>query len=184
MKKSSDIFFLFLFLIITLFNSEKTSAQDSNATKMDAFTSKTGMIIKFTDLNLTALRLSYGQVAQRRIRKISIGVNKDYFYQIEMDGTRGKSVASIQYDDLVEIAKALTTLIAEVNSDVASRPDYMENKFTTEDGFQLGYYVQKGKATWFLQLEQHGASATIQDGPEMLEATFVEARKKIDELKK
>lgn len=41
----------------------------------------------------------------------------------------------------------MTTLKAEVEKDIAANPDYLENKFVTVDGFQVGYYVSKeGKA--------------------------------------
>jgi hypothetical protein len=85
---------------------------------------------------------------------------------------------------LLEVIKAVKSLKTEVEADIASNPDYMENKFTTVDGFQVGYYVSKGKATWYIRLEKYGSDKTlfVTDG-EVIEAAFTNAKNKIDELK-
>jgi len=102
---------------------------------MDAFASKTGIITKFTDTKLGVLKLSYGGVAETRICKINSGTASSYFYQIEKEGKYSCSKASIKYSDLLEVIKALKTLRAEVDKDLAANPDYLENKFVTVDGF-------------------------------------------------
>lgn len=73
----------------------------------------------------------------------------------------------------------------DVSADIASNPDYMENKFVSVDGFQVGYYVSKGKADWYIKLEKYGSDNTIfiNDG-DTIELAFTEAKNKIDELKK
>ena len=38
----------------------------------------------------------------------------------------------------------------------------MENKFTTEDGFQLGYALGRS-TTWFIVLERYGESTILFD---------------------
>ena len=53
------------------------------------------------------------------------------------------------------------------------------------DGFKIGYMINKGKTTWFLQLEKYGSDNTIFiENLEMVEKAFEEAKNKIDELKK
>ena len=53
----------------------------------------------------------------------------------------------------------------------------MENKFVTVDGFQVGYYVSGGKATWYSKLEKYGSDATIFiDSGETLLNSFTEAK--------
>lgn len=61
----------------------------------------------------------------------------------------------------------------------------MENKFITEDGFQVGYYVSKGKAYSYIKLERYGSDATlfIDDG-DVIETAFTDAKNKIEELMK
>ncbi|MCL1484538.1 MAG: hypothetical protein MH208_09330 [Marinobacter sp.] len=94
------------------------------------------------------------------------------------------STASIEYSDLLEVIKALNSLKSEVESDIRSDPDYMENKFITEDGFQLGYYITKGKATWYLKLEKYGSDKTLFiNDLEKIERNFLDAKNKIEELK-
>jgi hypothetical protein len=154
-------------------------------TKMDAFISRAGVVVKFIDYNLDDLKLSYGGTASTRIRKLSNGNDTKYFYQIEKAEQYGNSVASIELSDVLEVLKAIKTLKSEVEKDIATNPDYLENKFLTEDGFQIGYYVSKGKASWYLKLENYSSKGTIflKDGSD-IELAFDNARNKMEELKK
>lgn len=159
--------------------------KEAEKTKMDIFTSKTGTITKFTDTKLSGIRTYLGGVAETRIRAISNGGPVMYFYQIGKEGKYGTSTASIEYNDLIEVIKALKSLKSEQDKDVASNPDYLENKFVTVDGFQVGYYVNKGKASWYLKLEKFGSDNTLFiDNGNTVEAAFNEAKNKIDELRK
>lgn len=42
----------------------------------------------------------------------------------------------------------LAKLVAEADTDCSANPDYLENRFVTNDVFEIGYYVSKGKANW------------------------------------
>ncbi len=88
----------------------------------------------------------------------------------------------IEYSDLVEINKALKKLLSQVDADCESNPDYLENRFITDDGFRIGYYVSNGKANWFIRLERYGKS-TVFIKKEELEKNFPFAQQKIEELK-
>lgn len=169
---------LFIALIIPLV----TFAQDDSEkkqTKFEQFASKTGKILKFVDVNMP--KLAYLETSIRTI----LGENKNaYFYRIEKSETSSSNsrIAMIEYSDLVEINKALTKLLSEDTADCASNPDYLENKFITEDGFRIGYYVSNGKANWFIRLDRHNNS-TIFLKKEVLAENFPAAQKKIEELK-
>lgn len=153
-------------------------------TKMDLFSSKTGTITKFIDTKLPNLKSTYSS-CETRIRKISNGSNPVYFYQIEKEGKYSNSKASIEYNDLLEVLKALVVLKQEVEKDIASNPDYLENKFVTVDGFQIGYYVSNSKSTWYIKLEKYGSDNTLFiDNVDTIESALVQAKNKIDELKK
>jgi len=89
----------------------------------------------------------------------------------------------IEYSDLVEINKALAKLTSEVDADCAENPDYLENKFRTVDGVEVGYYVSKGKASWFMKLERYTSSTVFIKSKEVLVEAFTNAQKKIEELK-
>jgi hypothetical protein len=161
----------------------RKEAENATKTKMELFSSKTGVITKFIDTQLPNISALY-ESAETRIRKVESGNMETYFYQIKKEGKYGSSTASIEYSDLLEVIKAVKTLKAEVDADIASNPDYMENKFTTVDGFHVGYYISEGEATWYIRLEKYGSDKTlfVADGTTILNA-FENAKSKIDELK-
>jgi len=102
-------------------------------------------------------------------------------------GQYSTNTASIEYSDLLEVIKALKTLQFEEPKDIASNPDYLENKFITVDGFEIGYFVDKGKSTWYLKLKKYGNDNNtlfIKDGSSNIETAFNDAKTKIEELKK
>jgi hypothetical protein len=169
---------------LTMLAQESKKDAESVKTKMDVFVSRTGAITKFTDTKLPNLKTAYGG-AETRIRKINNGTSAVFFYQIIKEGKYSNSTASIEYADLLEVLKALKALQPEVEKDLASKPDYLENKFITVDGFQIGYYVSDGKVSWYLKLEKFGSDNTLFiDKGEVIESAFNEAKNKIDELKK
>ncbi|MEI6266091.1 MAG: hypothetical protein WCP74_13405 [Sphingobacteriia bacterium] len=183
-KKTTLILSTFMLTKLAFSQDVKKEVQKAE-TKMDAFASKTGTIVKFVDTKLPDLKLSFGSLAETRIRKIISGGEARFYYQIVSQGKYSNSTASIDYSDLLEVIKAIKSLNADVEKDIAFNPDYLENKFTTTDGFQVGYYVSKGKASWYLRLEKYGSDNTIfvkdSDG---IETAFTDAKIKIEELKK
>lgn len=183
MLKFISLFIVLTTLTISGFCQDTKKEAETLKTKMDMFSSKTGTITKFIDTKLPNLKTSFGG-AETRIRKISSGTTAAFFYQIEKEGKYSNSTASIEYSDLIEVLKALKALKTEVDKDISLNPDYLENKFVTVDGFQVGYYVSKGKAAWYIKLEKYGSDNTLFiDNGDTIEAAFVEAKNKIDELK-
>ncbi len=182
-KKSIVITIAMVIVVLANAQDIKKVSQDVK-TKMEAFVSKTGIIIKYIDVQMPALKLSFGDIAATRIRKIINGSESMYFYQISKEGKYSSNTASIEHRDLVETIKAIKVLKSQQEQDVSSNPDYLENKFTTSDGFQVGYYVSKGRATWFVKLERYGSDNTLfLKESDDIETTFTEAKKKIEELK-
>lgn len=185
MLKKSLIIVALSIISSSIFAQDVKKEAEVVKTKMEAFASKTGIITKFTDFKLPNLKSTYGGSSETRIRKVNSGNTATFFYQIEKTGKYSNSTASIEYSDLLEVIKALKTLKADVEQDVTNNPDYLENKFTTIDGFKVGYFVNKGKASWYLQLEKYGSDNTlfIENG-ETIEIALNDAKIKIDELKK
>lgn len=181
MKKIITLFSLLISIIA--FSQDIKVESEKAETKIESFASKTGVITKFTDTNLADLKASY-TVAETRIRKVNSGNTEKYFYQIEKPGKYDSATASIEFSDLLELIKALKSLRAEVDNDLANNPDYLENKFITEDGLQLGYFIDKGKVTWYIRLEKYGSDNTlfIKD-LSAIESNFLEAKNKIESLK-
>lgn len=184
MIKTTTILMTLLLGSASLFAQDAKKEAEIIKTKMDLFSSKTGIVTKFIDSKLPNLKTSY-EGAETKIRKIINGASSAYFYQITKAGKYSNSTASIEYSDLLEVLKALTALQSEVENDIVSNPDYLENKFVTVDGFQVGYYVSAGKASWYIKLEKYGSDNTlfIADG-NSIKTAFIDAKNKIDELKK
>ena len=184
MKKVILTFVVVVFCITAIFAQDVKKESQKAETKMEAFASKTGTIIKFQDYNLPNLKLHTGGIAETRIRKFTSGGETKYFYQITKPGQYGDKTASIEYSDLLEVIKALNSLKSDLQSDIAKNPDYLENKFVTEDGFQLGYYVSSGKSNWYMKLEKYSSGSTIFIKQlSVIENAFNGAKAKIEELK-
>lgn len=161
------------------------NAQDvkKEQTKMDVFSSKYGVITRFSDAKLPNMQTKYS-VATTRIRKIQNGSESSFFYQIETESKYGTKIASIEYSDLLEVIKALEVLKKTAITDLADNPEYMEAKFTTSDGFQLGYYISKGEVNWYMRLEKYGSGNTIFfNGYDIISSSLSAAKVKMDELK-
>lgn len=178
------IIFILLFTPLITFAQNETNKPQ---TKFEQLASKTGRILKFVDVKMP--RLSY---LESSIRIIMDEQFNRYFYRIEKTETSTSlsdivaieysDIVAIEYSDLVEINKALEKLQKEVDNDCASNPDYLENKFITEDGFRIGYYVDRGKPNWFIKLTTYDKSVVFIK-KEVLAEQFPAAQRKIEELK-
>ncbi len=176
---------LSLMLLIPLACYSQNNEDAKKLTKFEEFSSKTGSITKFIDVTLPNIPRSYSGTLETGVRTISGSQKNMYFYRIEESETSSRNghIAMIEYSDLVEINKALDRLIKEVDLDIQSKPDYLENKFVSNDGFQIGYYVSKGKAAWYMKLERYASSTVFPKSAEDLIPAFKNAQSKIEELK-
>jgi hypothetical protein len=174
---------LILFCLPMIGFGQNKDEENKKLTKMDLFTSKTGSIIKYIDYSLTDIKGNYSN-GEARVRKIISGESIGYFFQISKTGKYSTKTASIEYSDLIEVIRAINTLKENSSSDIMSEGDYLENKFVTDDGFQIGYYVKNEKAIWYITLEKYGSDNNIfiRDLNEV-ESSFIEAKNKIDILK-
>lgn len=177
--KISFTFLISIFFLTSIFAQDVKDAE----TKMTEFASKTGVIIKFEDYNLPDLKLTYG-LAENKIRKLKSGNVEKYFFQISKKGKYGEKTASIAYEDLIETQKALISLKNQAIADSSTTSDYIENKFVTDDGFRVGYYVSKGKLNWYMVLEKYGSDNTIFiKNVSDIEQALNSAKQKMDKLK-
>jgi len=174
---------MFLSINVALAQGNQKETQTTE-TKMDAFASRTGVITKFIDYKLPSLKLFLGEPAQTRIRKVMSGLETRYFYVVEKQGKTSSSTGSIEYNDLLQVTKVLATLKGEALDDLSSKPDYVENKYVTNDGFQFGYYITEGKSKWYIKLEQNGTDNTLFiNDVQTIESSFNEAKYKIEAIK-
>jgi hypothetical protein len=178
MKNSITI----LIILLTTFGVFSQDQKEQQSKMLD-FVSKTGVIIKFEDYNLSNIKSSYG-IAESKIRRIVSGNEAKYFLQISKSGKYDTKTASIAYEDLLEVQKALINLKEQSVKDLATTPDYMENKFISDDGFQIGYYVSKEKMVWYMELEKYGSDNTVfVKDYEILNNAFRLGKEKIESLK-
>lgn len=157
--------------------------QQKDVTKMDKFISKTGRIIKFIDHNLPDINTRYTPI-ESKVRIVEAGGEKKLFYQISKEGKYGNKSASIAEEDLSDLIKALQSLKQNVTADSNLNPDYLENKFVTEDGFQVGYYVSNSKTVWYIVLERFGSDNTVFfNDVNSIEDSFKMAQEKMNGLR-
>lgn len=142
--------------------------------------------MKYVDYKLPSFSTGlFGGATECRIRVVMSAPNNEYFYRIEKPETSSSvsHTAMIEYSDLVNVNKALVKLSSEVQADCAENPDYEENKFISDDGFKIGYYISDGKANWFMNLERYGNGTIFIKNTENVITNFANAQKKIEELK-
>lgn len=181
--------YLFILFLSTTLNFYSFSQADKAnfekiPTKIDGFLSKKGSIIRYIDYKLNDLKGTYG-IAETRVRHFTSSTNPAFFLQISQAGKYSTSTASIDYNDLLEVIKAFYVLKEDVTKDLSLNPDYLENKFVGNDDFQLGYFVNKDDGSWYLKLERFGTENTFffKNGND-IEALFLQAKQKIEDLKK
>ncbi len=191
MKKLFSILVMVLFaLCISAQEINSKVAQQDNqkkVTKYEEFTSRTGVILKFVDVNLSKI----GNGINTYIR-ILMGNPNQYFLVLSRTEeatafyTTGGGTAMIEYGDLVEINNALDIIFSQETVDLNSKPEYLVNEFVTDDGFVVGYNIKKRQggvfAENFVELERNGGNIGI-GKPEKFIQAFKEAQAKIEELK-
>jgi hypothetical protein len=164
-------------------NEEDTAPNvDDKVTKMDQILSKKGLMVKIIDYNETMLPLSFGH-ATSKIRKI-ISLNKiKYFLQIIKPSEYNSKIASIAYEDLIEVIEALQTLKQESTNDLLLKPEYLENTYISVDDYEIGYYVSKTKIHWFMRLSRFGTDTTLfLKGVKDIESLFNSSKNEIEKL--
>lgn len=175
------LFLSFIYLQPTSGIAQEVAQQP--ATKLDKFISKSGVIIKFEDYSLPRMSQQFGLFAESRVRKVYAGDDVKLFYQITNESKYGTKVASVAQEDFEGLQKAFLTLKSQLASDLKSPADYLENKYVTADGVQLGYLINKGKETWYMQLEKYGSSSIFLKSAESIEGSFSQASIRFAELK-
>lgn len=185
-------------LIIAAFLPLLVSAQsagqgvEKRQSKMDLFVSQTGEIVKRTEYKTESLSVKYewGEInAYCRIWKIISNGKTSYFLRIE-NIADNINVAYIEYADLLDVIRAIEKMTGEMDGDMAMMPtpDYLENKFTTVDGFGVGYFVRGNVLTWFIRFDEYGDGNRLyfddrgKDGGAYILDNFKKAAAMIEEM--
>lgn len=190
-----------IIILLLLFPTLYSWSQNDRGCSVD------GVFVRSINYNLSNLKTSNGYSLDQVIRKIEDKNEKASFYYNISDYT------AVEYSELLKIIEAVNSLKEDVAKDIALKPDYLDNKYTTSDGFCVGYYIRMDKikktwfATWFLFFDKRNSDRTLQFKDDMtiisltevprnpyimfpfkdvavLEAAFHEAKAKIEELRK
>ena len=147
--KRNLCFLLFLFAFSMNLNAQNDSI--IRVTKYSALDTRKGHVIRFVDKKMKDIIYSSNSLynINSKIRTFYDDGGNSYF--VILSTSRMKTM--IEYSDLVEVNNAFEKFFKEVDADCVLKPDYMENKFITEDGFGIGYYIEKGKAHWFFDFD-------------------------------
>lgn len=181
----------FLLLLVMLI-PVAVCAQENNEkkqTKYEEITFKSGEILKYEDINFTKIITRSGSSIQTYIRIVH-GSPNYYFYVLSKSDNGSlwsnpnyNGIALIEYNDLVEVNKALDKIYSETKTDLETSSDFLMNKFVTDDGFVVGHYVRKKQGCSFVRLERYSDPIDIASYSKLI-STFKEAQAKIEELKK
>jgi hypothetical protein len=171
---------VFLFMICILGFSQSSEKQ---VTSYDQFVSQSGKIIRFQDYKLPPLKGSLF-LYTTRIRVLKAGEKTTYYYQIIIKGKYSDVTGSIEENDLIEMAKALESLQISYIQDKKGSADYLENKYITNDGVQLGYYISGKDYAWYFDLDKNKSDSTafFNDG-EVISSAIKYALEKITLLR-
>lgn len=157
MRKLIILFVILLTSVVNLFAQERI-------TKYGALTSKVGVTIRFYDVKLSPIRLNEGKLNLENCIRVVKGTPDMFFLRVEKKMPSGAPlVVMIEYNDIVELIKAVNKMSSEVSNDIANNNDYLECCYRTVDGVEIGYYVKNSAATWFLKLDQSSYGTTFMD---------------------
>ena len=148
MKKKTLISIILLILSLNI--NAQTDSINNRGTVYDNYISQKGLKIKFEDKKLS--KISYGISSNTylkcKLRIVEVeGIEKKYFVIL---GEGDDNI--IEYSDLINVNKELERLLKEIDIDISQNPDYIENKYISNDGFVIGYYIEGKKSKWFMQL--------------------------------
>lgn len=171
--------------ILSIFLMSNSYSQDEKS-KLETFSSKSGVIVKYVDQEIEAPNLRYGGI-DTKIREIISGGETMHFLIITKPGEYSSKRAAIAKEDLAEVIKAFEELRRDSMDDIkldAEEASYLENKFNTEDGYSVGYYMDENqKINWFFELEKYGSDDVVFiSSAAEIEEFFTRAMKKINQM--
>jgi hypothetical protein len=159
MKK---IAFLVLFCSLNfLISAQQTEDPNALKTKFSNFTSQSGSILSFEDINTTTFSTFTGTLIAKK-RTVKKANEQKNFLMLEISSsTYSTRIAAISEDDISELLKATTTLQNDAIVDINTNSEYMEKYYQTEDNFKIGYYISSKKLKWYVDLDTRLSGSTF-----------------------
>ncbi len=154
--------------------------------KFQSLVSQTGSLCRFRDYNFPTIQKSQSTglvLAIPSIRVAEVSNSVLYFFHLEMaSGSYNTYSSTIEYSAFKEMYRAFTTLKESAEKEDIDNIDYLENHYSTEDGFKIGYYVSQKAITWFLRLDRFSSESSLYLEVEEIENLFANAQQKFNEL--
>lgn len=152
-------------------------------TKYETLASQaTSTMMKIVDTERNRLLVS-SDALETSIRTVNFGMEY-YYFRLEQKATSSEhgDMAMIEYGDVVDINNAIETMLHDYKFDKAARQDYIENKYITEDGFEVGYVISKNDSYWFVKLNWHSNNIITMNTKDNLVKVFKNAQIKMEAL--
>jgi len=152
---------IILILVAISFVASAYGQQEMSKPKSayEKFLSDFGTMITKDFYNLSSLQSSYKNLTVKVIRLTS-GKGTQYFLSLSAKAKYSDKSAIIAQDDLIEISKALKTIIAKSKEESTKNLEYRERYFATNDGFKVGYFQKGTEQTFFIDLDDYQSDDT------------------------
>ena len=174
----------FVLLLTLLLLPALAFGQQKDGTKIDKIRSKKGVTIRFIDYKLPAVESRFAPL-KLTVKVFEAGDERQLFYEVYVNAAdiNDTNVAWIAEEDLSDMIHALQSLKQSAIKDAQSKPDYLENRFVTEDGFSVGYHISEGQLSWWLSFDEIGSGSSVFfDDVATIENLFKQAKDKMDSL--
>ena len=159
---------------------------DDHQTKYELLTQQMGVRCRISDFAVSTLFAQPFRNMETAVRTVDVDGDVAYFFRVYRKETKELSAAEafVAYEDFVEIDRELESMMEEERKDRSARKDYCENFYRTDDGFQVGYYIQNRQTNWYVVMGRHAGEKIHFDNVARLKEHFEKALAKFDEMKK
>lgn len=176
-------------LSFTVAFSQQQANVDYDLSSMEKFLSKTGEMILITDYKLPDINIGLSGFLDVRVRKATVATDTKFYYSLQKERQFSSMNWFIEYNDLLEMIKAVSVLKSGFAAAVNEKSYYKENRFITKDKFRVGYFIEDNKAQWFVTADRNlntplykAPSLVIIKDISLLEKSLLEGKQKIEEI--
>lgn len=157
-------------------NAEQVSKRIE--TKFDKYTSSYGVFSQYAEYEMPNFKLDGGYINEVKIRVYTDLQTKAKTCFLRIRSGYAYRTESIEYSDLIKIIDAIPKL-KDLAANTEQQGEYMQTLFISDDGFQIGWYKEKGKTTWAMTVDsQWRTFKTNYD----LESAFIEIKNRMASL--
>lgn len=128
---------------------------------------------------------SVDQKVEAKVVKLTSAKGSQLFYSLSIKAQYGDKSAIIAKEDLLEVSKALMSIIRQSQQESTTELEHRERYFETLDGFKIGYYQIGTNQAFFIDLNNYQSDDTVLFSDfSVLEIAVTKAILKISELSK